>query len=144
MAVEYQGDSTPHGHMFVVLSNMFARSSLSEIAQLLEAGSARLSAEDVLERILAFNGHLTNEEHINHEQHEANLHELEREFHANNDGPKANVYLSTRSQYFYSYGEAPIWWKETVSLKSCVQEATKYKKRYEADTQFVLSHVQHH
>ena len=92
-ATEYQGEATPHGHGFVSLANMYQHHTLEEIGNMIEHNSQKIAPEVMLERITKFCEHLQREDHFDHDQHDANLEELEKQFHANNDGPQENIFL---------------------------------------------------
>ena len=147
-ATEYQGEATPHGHGFISLANMYQHSTLEQIGNMIEKNAKGISPEDMLERITRFCEHLQREDHYDHEKHEKNLNSLEKQFHANNEGPPENVYLSTRSAPLYKpENTCSLWQADGVTddlLRIAEEGAEHFKRRFEADVQFVFSHVQHH
>ena len=109
-ATEYQGEATPHGHGLVSLSNMHQHHNLEEIGQILEKNATAIRGEDMLSRATQFVEHLQREDHVNDDQQQRNLAQLEQEFHANNAGPQRNVHLATRPAFMYSCADAPCAW----------------------------------
>ncbi len=147
-ATEYQGEATPHGHGFVSLANMYQHHSLEEIGAIIERNAAGISAEVMLERVTHLCEHLQREDHFDNEQHQRNLPELEKQFHANNSGPTENIFLSVRPSPLYDTTEAPCMWESNRPsqrlLRRVQEEAVEFQKKYEMDVQFIFSRVQHH
>jgi hypothetical protein len=53
--------------------------------------------------------------------------------------------LAARPASFYEHGEQPtLWSKPPTTDTAAYSEAVDYKKKYEADVQFIFSRVQHH
>ena len=96
------------------------------------------------ERIKAFNEHLQREDHFDDALHQENLAQLEKEFHANNAGEQRNVFLSVRPRSFYEANDVVSLWRNTDSFEAVMKEAQDFTRKYEADVQFIFSHVQHH
>lgn len=153
LANEFQGNGTPHGHGFIALANIYQNGSLQDIADHIAKQASDLdrdAAEAALRRITDFNEHLQREDHFNQELHEAEEPELEKQFHENNDGPAKNIFLSARTRGFYEMPSGMTLWDAqdadaSKALLGTVQaEAEAFKKHYEADVQFIFSHVQHH
>ena len=99
-AKELQGDSTIHAHGFVALANMFQHSTMDDIGKLLISRINNLSESDIVHRVTAFVEHLHREEHFHHDDHQALLPELEKQFHGNNYGLAENIFLSVRPRCF--------------------------------------------
>ena len=153
-ATEFQGDGTPHGHGFVSLSNMYQHCTLEEIGKLIEENLKGFTAEEMLKRVTTFLEHVQQEDHFDNELHQQNLDELERDFHNNNAGPLRNQYLSVRPKCFSETNDKPYLWHEkhgqvrqekTLTLvRETLEEAAEFRRRFEADVQFIFSRVQHH
>jgi hypothetical protein len=151
-ATEFQGDGTPHAHGFVSLANMYQHRTLKEIGDLIESNHHGMTSESILQRITSFTEHLQREDHFNNAEHQRNLETLEREFHANNEGPARNHYLSVRSRPLYECADKPYLWSASsahgghcAALVDAVhREAEEFKRIFETDVQFVFSRVQHH
>ena len=101
----------------------------------------------MLKRITDFVQHLQREDHFNNDLHQTNLVDLEREFHANNEGPARNAFLSVRPRKFYERCSSYLWmpgkWQQNL-LEQVEEEAEELRARFEADVQLIFSHVQHH
>ena len=147
-AIEYQGEATPHAHGFISLANMYQHHTLEEIGQILETNAQGISPEVMLERILRFCAHLQKEDHFNPEQHERNLDNLGKQFHANNARPPENIYLSVRPSPLFNSAGIPSLWQSGGAIsrlfREVEQEAAKFRERFETDVQFVFSRVQRH
>jgi len=107
-ATEFQGDGTPHGHGFVSLANAYQHCSLLDIAQMLEANGNADAQQEQLQRFFQFFEHLHREDHYDHEGHQQALRQLEKDFHANNDGPKENILLSFKPRDLYCFFKRPV------------------------------------
>ena len=68
-----------------------------------------IPTEDLVERIKAFCEHLQREDHFDDERHQQEAPVLEKEFHANNEGPHKNIFLSARPSQFYEHGEGRVY-----------------------------------
>ena len=90
-ATEYQGEATPHGHGFVSLANMYQHNTLEEIGRMIEENAQGIPPEVMLDRITGVCEHLQREDHFNQEEHDKNIENLEKQFHANNAGPQENA-----------------------------------------------------
>ena len=140
---------------------MYQHHNLDEIGHMMEANRQNISPEQMLQRITHFVEHIQREDHFADEEHQRNLAQLEREFHDNNTGPLRNIYLSVRPAFMYSSSDAPYLWAQqhnsrmaeeqvscTVAAKQlwqdARQEAAQFQQKFEADVQFIFSHVQHH
>ena len=149
-ANELQGDGTVHGHGFVSLANAYQYGSLQDIASLIEATFNDLTSEEVLSRLTSFMEHLERQDHIDDDQHQADLESLEKGFRQNNDGDPKNIFLSARPRSFYERPDIPSLWDKgrdpaDQDLLSAVgQDAAAFKKNYDADVQFIFGRVQHH
>ena len=147
-ATEYQGEATPHGHGFVSLANMYQHHTLEEIGNMIEHNSQKIAPEVMLERITKFCEHLQREDHFDHDQHDANLEELEKQFHANNDGPQENIFLSVRSSPFFTTPKVhTLWQTKEVNerlMQEINEEAERFEHQFRSDVQFIFSRVQHH
>ena len=148
-ATEFQGDATPHGHGFASLANMYQHSTLEEIRDIIESNVKKVPAEEMQERLIQFIDHIQREDHIDDEAHQNSLHSLEKEFHNANEGPKQNKYLSVRPRTFYEYIGKPYLWgnvtdKIDTITSDVLEEAEQFRSSFEADVQFIFSHVQHH
>ena len=149
-ATEFQGDGTPHGHGFVSLANAYQHSSLEDIAKLIKKNVHGLCPEDMLSRIVAFQEHLQREDHFDDEGHQANIKNIEKEFHANNAGEKRSIFLCTRPRFAYEADAAPYMFNPKGCLDDCSlweraqTEAQEFQQKYEKDVQFIFSRVQHH
>ena len=121
-ATEYQGEATPHGHGFVSLANMYQHHTLEEIGHMIERNAEGISPEFMLERITRFCEHLQREDHFDQEEHDRNLEVLDKQFHANNDGPQEKVFLSVRSSSALTTTAPCLWQLEnhTLDLKQKV------------------------
>ena len=144
VATEFQSDATPHGHGFMSLANAYQHKSLQDIAELIENNVTGLSTQDVIDRITAFVEHMERCDHLNHQQHEADLPQLEEDFKRNNDRPGTNIFLSARARSFYEAPSGPSLWDDSsVADNTHVEEdvrldAQRFKKEYEADVQIHL------
>ena len=96
-ATELQGDGTLHGHGFIALVNAWQHSSLQDIADRIDQYVSLLNVDDAMARLNSFMTHLSCEDHIDNDKHQASLDTLEEQFRSNNDGPKENIFLSCRS-----------------------------------------------
>ena len=159
-ATEFQGSGTPHGHGFVSLVNMYQHLTLEEIGDMIEKSAKSLTSDDLLTRVINFVEHLQREDHFDDEEHQRNLRALEREFHANNEGPLRNRFLSARPRFLYERADKPYLWSQNslshvraLSQNAAVRalsqdvvekEADEFRKLFEQDVQFIFSHVQHH
>ena len=145
LATEFQGEGTPHGHGFVALCNAYQHRSLQDIADLIKSGAHELSSSEIVERIKSFCEHLQREDHFDDDKHQADIEQLEAEFHRGNEGPRS-VYLSARPEEFYKSGSVPTLWSESLNadIAEVYAEAIEFKRKYERDVQFVFSRVQHH
>ena len=151
-ATEFQGDGTPHGHGFVSLVNMYQHCTLEEIGNMIESNVKNVNGQTILERITAFLEHVQREDHFNDEQHQAQLEQLEFEFRKNNEGPTRNKYLSVHPKCLYELEGKPYLWDKASNLQHAtaqkvdevLREAAEFKRRFEADVQFIFSRVQHH
>ena len=104
--------------------------------------------------------HLQREDHFDDEQHQKNLQSLESEFNTNNAGPLKNIHLSVRPTSMYDCSKSPCAWASQASTRSAddatgrrasedlwakiAEDAEQFQRTYEADVQFIFSHVQHH
>ena len=159
-ATEYQGEATPHAHGFVSLANMYQHHNLEEIGQILQKNASAIREEDMLTRVTQFVEHLQREEHVNDDEHQRNLVQLEQEFHSNNAGPQRNVHLATRPASMYNCVGAPCAWnyatqsgppdnadvaaQPAVPWEQVQADAASFQRKFDADVQFIFSHVQHH
>ena len=147
-ATEYQGEATPHGHGFVSLANMYQQHTLEEIGNMIERNSEDIAPEAMLERITRFCEHMQREDHYDQEKHDLNAPNYEKLFHANNEGPPEQLYLSVRPPLEPAGVPAPSLWgsgARTEDLRRAVEaDAAACKKRFEQDAQFIFSRVQHH
>ena len=72
-ATEYQGESTPHGHGFVSLANMYQHCNLEEIGRMLEENRSSVAQDDLFTRVKNFVVHLQREDHFNKDNHQQDL-----------------------------------------------------------------------
>ena len=68
-----------------------------------------IPTEDLVERIKAFCEHLQRDDNFDDERHQQGAPVLEKEFHANNEGPHKNIFLSARPSQFYKHGEGGVY-----------------------------------
>lgn len=137
-----------HGR-FIALANAWQHASLQDIADRIEQYAADLNVEEVMNRLHSFFDHVSCEDHVDNEKHQASLDTLEEQFKRNNDGPKENIFLSVRPRTFYDRCKVPSLWDKNIkspahTLEHAFQDAAEYKKQYDADVQFIFSRVQHH
>lgn len=121
----------------------------------------------MMDRITRSVEHLQREDHVQDDQHQYDLDNLEQEFHANNYGPSRNIHMSVHPAEMCSCCQAPYMWKQEHSTSTARdkqdarstqsaagncrslwdkawQDAADCKRKFEADVQFIFSHVQHH
>ena len=114
----------------------------------------------MLDRLTHFVEHLQREDHFDDAQHQRDLPQLEEEFHANNAGPSRNLHLSTRPDFMYRASGSPYMWAHSLDTRTAngshahqveeacdatvLAEARIFQEKYEADVQYIFSHVQHH
>ena len=143
-ATEFQGDSTPHGHGFVSLVNVYQHGSLADVAKVLEANGQKAAQDEEVSRLLAFFTHLKTEELHDSEKHEKELAELETQFHNNNAGPAENIKLSMRPAEMYEARGPCAWSRSARGATTISQDGSEWVERYMRHVQFVCSRVQHH
>ena len=78
-------------------------------------------------------------------KHAADLDKLERAFHTGNDvsSNPENIFLSLRPKSLYRSNARCSPWSN-ASRQEVMEDATGFKRRYEAHVQFIFSRVQHH
>ena len=114
-AIEYQGEATPHAHGFESLANMYQHHTLEEIGNRIERNAEGIAPESMLERITRFSEHLRREDHLDHEQHARSLDFLEKQFHANNEGPPENIFLSVRPTLPTTTSAPSLWHRDGMT-----------------------------
>ena len=118
-ATELQGDGTLHGHGFIALANAWQHASLQDIADRLETYASSLSTEGAMSRLTSFISHVSREDHVDNDKHQASLDALEEQFKHNNDGPDENIFLSCRPRFFYERCNLPCLWDNNVTEGLC-------------------------
>ena len=152
-ATEYQGESTPHGHGFISLANMYQHHNLEQIGNIIESNYNGITPEDMLDRVKKFVAHLQREDHIDNEQHQNNLEKFESDFHTNNAGPDENIHLSVRSARFYTCSSSPYAWscessapaadgvegssKPQYEQSHIEDDADAFERAFQTDVQFI-------
>ena len=137
-ATEYQGESTPHGHGFVSLANMYQHHNLEEIGRIIEENHRGIEPEVMLDRIKNFVNQIQKEEHFDDDQHQRELEKLESQFQSNNAGPRANVHLSKRPTCMYTCSSSPYaWGNANPACADVINDAADWQRKYEADVQFI-------
>ena len=116
-ATEFQADSTPHGHGFVSVANMYQHNTLEQIADMLLNNVHHCPTKDMVRRITDFIEDLHREDHFDNEQHQNSLESLEKEFHNNNAGTDKNVHLSVRPSSLFEAQDASYLWSASPALK---------------------------
>ena len=93
------------------------------------------------------------QDHVDDVQHQTQLDSLEKEWNANNAGPKRNIHLSVRPLSIFKDEDVSYLWQPAsvrtsdqsqASWSSAFEEGQRWIRKYNADAQFVFSHVQQH
>ena len=58
IATEYQGEATPHGHVFASLANMYQHTTLQETGEIIEHNAQGMDRQVMLDRLFRFVKHV--------------------------------------------------------------------------------------